>query len=461
MRRLLYLSPIGLWLYSDYSQGFKNQGSAVAAAGLSFFDYKYYLSQYEYNSDDYHRERAIVNKRVAERILHLSKQNKGVYLKAGQYIGNLERVMPKEFTDTLKVLQDQCPQVPYTEIQQVIQEEFGQDPKQLFSEFDEKAIAAASLAQVHKARLRETGELVAVKVQFPYLEKQYPRDLFVINKIAQFCDFVVKEYNFTNIFQNFQKSLLLELDFKNEEKNGLKTKMLFKNDDRIYVPEYRMSSKRCLIMEFVEGQKINEIGQDKQVAKILIDLFGKMIFQYGHVHCDAHPGNILIRRKPKLQLILLDHGFYTDIPDETLKEFRKLWLAMAELDYVKASKHAVALGVEEQHLDLLPLIFFFRTKNSKKKIGDPFSKEERKYVREKDLINLESISNLMNQLPPELMYIIRAANLVGIHNSILGGTTRDRLMRFTHFALENEHRTWFSILWGRIKMIYRTVFKGL
>ena len=63
----------------------------------------------------------------------------------------------------------------------------------------------------------------------------------------------MKEYNFANIFSNFERSLLLELDFKNEEKNGLKTKMLFKGDDRIYIPEYRMSSKRCLIMEFVEG----------------------------------------------------------------------------------------------------------------------------------------------------------------------------------------------------------------
>lgn len=86
------------------------------------------------------------------------------------------------------------------------------------------------------------------------------------------------------------------------------------------------------------------------------------------------------------------------------------------------AKYAKQLGIKEEHIEFLPLIFFYRTINSKKKLGDAFSVEERSYLRTKDLVTLENISELLLSMPPEIMFIIRAANLVGIHNAMLGGT---------------------------------------
>lgn len=96
--------------------------------------------------------------RVAESILELSKSNRGIYLKLGQYLGNLEKVVPWEFTHVLKVLQDSAPPLPYEEMKVVIETDLHANPEQFFSHIDPTPIAAASLAQVHKATLAATGE---------------------------------------------------------------------------------------------------------------------------------------------------------------------------------------------------------------------------------------------------------------------------------------------------------------
>jgi predicted unusual protein kinase regulating ubiquinone biosynthesis (AarF/ABC1/UbiB family) len=101
---------------------------------------------------------------VAERILYLSRTSGGIYFKAGQYIGTLERIAPKEYVEVLKVLQDRGPQLPYEQIKIVYEDDFKCKIEDVFSEFEKEAIAAASLAQVHRARLRATGEEVAVKL---------------------------------------------------------------------------------------------------------------------------------------------------------------------------------------------------------------------------------------------------------------------------------------------------------
>lgn len=148
---------------------------------------------------------------------------------------------------------------------------------------------------------------MAVKVQFPWLRTQYRYDLIIIHQIARFCDYVVSfsqdnELNFAELFNTFRVSLEKELDFRLEAKNGILTAQQFKGNESIYIPKYYESTQRVLIMEFIDGVKINEINKlanPKECAHILIDLFSEMIFKHGHVHCDAHPGNILIRTQNK------------------------------------------------------------------------------------------------------------------------------------------------------------------
>jgi aarF domain-containing kinase len=118
-------------------------------------------------------------------------------------------------------------------------------------------------------------------------------------------------------------SLVKELDFKSEVVNAERTRTLFRDYPHLHIPKnvVALSSNRAIVMEFIEGVKINDIpglerefGDPKKPSQILIDIFARMIFNHGHVHCDAHPGNILVRHNPDNpkdpQIVLLDHGFY-------------------------------------------------------------------------------------------------------------------------------------------------------
>lgn len=165
------------------------------------------------------------------------------------------------------------------------------------------------------------------------------------------------------------------------------TKALFSSDDRVYVPEIfeKRSSERIITMEFVSNAvKINDkrgIEETLQLnaldcANLLINTFGRMIFEFGHIHCDAHPGNILIRKHPKLektpQLVLLDHGIYRTLRPEIRRKFCELWKSLMEFDHKKVHELACFFNIEE-YSHFLPILFLFRTKHSRKIIGATFT----------------------------------------------------------------------------------------
>lgn len=143
-------------------------------------------------------------------------------------------------------------------------------------------------------------------------------------------------------------------------------------------------------MEYVEGDRItdveilkNKFGAAVKVSDVLIDIYARMIFLYGHVHCDAHPGNILVRKQAngKPQIVLLDHGFYCSTGEGFRKQFCELWVSMASIDYEKTKKIAEEMGIGE-YFRYLPLLFTYRTINSTKPMGGKLDPEERKYLTE-------------------------------------------------------------------------------
>ena len=132
-------------------------------------------------------------------------------------------------------------------------------------------------------------------------------------------------------------------------------------------------------MDFIEGEKITEkekikeMGFDpKLVGKALVDIFSDMIFKHGFVHCDAHPGNILVRKNPRspkdFQIVLLDHGLYRSFSQEFITDFSNLWLSLIKQDSKGLKKSAEKLNVSD-HLEYLPIIFLMRSSASQKKIG--------------------------------------------------------------------------------------------
>ena len=176
--------------------------------------------------------------------------------------------------------------------------------------------------------MKSTGNTCAIKLQYPELKWQTKIDVFALRQISKLANKLCKYKDFTGIdfvkfMSHFEKSLFQELDFKQEVINSERCRDFFLGYDGLYLPKVYvlMSSKRSIVMEYVQGDKIDNLevlaqkyGSARAATDLLIDIFAKMIFLHGHVHCDAHPGNILVRPDPKNpkkpQIILLDHGCY-------------------------------------------------------------------------------------------------------------------------------------------------------
>ena len=148
-------------------KGLTNASVAFPLVGYSVFEYINGLRHLEYGTQAYTDKRSEIHKRVAQRIFFMSTHCGGIYFKAGQYIGTLERLMPKEYVDTLKVLQDRGCAQPWDRVKVVYEHDLKTKIEDVFSEIDQTPIASASLAQVHRGVLRENGQEVAVKIQYP------------------------------------------------------------------------------------------------------------------------------------------------------------------------------------------------------------------------------------------------------------------------------------------------------
>jgi aarF domain-containing kinase len=199
-----------------------------------------------------------------------------------------------------------------------------------------------------------------------------------------------KSIDFRKFNDHFRMSLVRELDFKQEVVNLERTRNNFKGYDSLYLPKtYVMkSSRRCIVMEFCRGTKIDDLdklkeqfGEDgpKKSSDILVNVFAKMIFNHGFVHCDAHPGNMMVRPNPKdpkrPQVVLLDHGFYCSLKEDFRKDFCKLWYAMNTFDYNTVKDVSVKMGFGA-YFRYMPLLFTYRTINAKKPLGGVITKDE-------------------------------------------------------------------------------------
>ncbi|XP_062037533.1 aarF domain-containing protein kinase 1 isoform X1 [Lepus europaeus] len=431
------LAASGIYLYSNKyldpnDFGAVRVGRAVATTAVISYDYLTSLRSVPYGSEEYVQLRSKVHLRSARRLRELCCANRGTFIKVGQHLGALDYLLPEEYTSTLKVLHSQAPQSSMPEVRQVIREDLGKEIQDLFVSFEDTPLGAASLAQVHKAVLRD-GRTVAVKVQHPKVQAQSSKDLLLMEVLVLAVKQLFPEFEFMWLVDEAKKNLPLELDFLNEGRNAEKVARMLKHFDFLKVPRiyWELSTKRVLLMEFVDGGQVNDRdymeknGIDvNEISRHLGKMYSEMIFVNGFVHCDPHPGNVLVRKRPdtgRPEIVLLDHGLYQVLTDEFRLDYCRLWQSLIWTDMKRVKTYSERLGAG----DLYPLFACMLTARSWDSVNRgisraPVTATEDSEIRSNAANYLPQISQLLNRVPRQMLLIFKTNDLLRGIEAALG-----------------------------------------
>lgn len=296
---------------------------------------------------------------VARRFRLMLAELGPTFVKLGQVLSTRADLLPAAFIDELSTLQDNVPPVPFSDVRAQIKSSFGKELEELFSEFTPEPIAAASMAQAHKAKTK-TGELVIVKVQRPGIAEQLRADLSVLHYIARALEAVIEEvgvYTPTGIIEEFDKAVHEELDFLNEAAN---IRAFFKNYEGVThsrIPRVfdELTGRTVLTMEFIDAPnlshaKLDEAGK-QALAKIILEGAFKQLFVDGLFHGDPHPGNLLVLDGPVLALI--DFGLVGRVTRQMQDTLVQLVLAIGLKDADSAARILYRLGTPDSRTNLL------------------------------------------------------------------------------------------------------------
>jgi ubiquinone biosynthesis protein len=267
------------------------------------------------------RDLSAVHQRNADQIFETATRLRGLLIKMCQVIGTRSDVFPPQYVRTLSKAQDAIPPRAFDEIRRVVEADFGKPLDAVFAEFAREPVAAASLAQVHRARLLD-GREVAVKVQYPDIEHIVSVDLTSMRRIAAIYQrFDPQPLEFLPLLDELQRHLRMELDFRREVESADRVRKLFEGDDAVVIPRmhYDWCTRRVITMEFVGGVKVTDVAGLRaagiapgDVNQGLMRIYTRMILAYGFFHADPHPGNIFIQPGPRF--VLLDFGLSKELP---------------------------------------------------------------------------------------------------------------------------------------------------
>ncbi len=264
------------------------------------------------------------------------------FIKLGQLMSVRADLFPPEYTEEFRKLQDSIPPVPFALIKSVVETELGANLDELFSEFSPTALAAASVAQVHEARLL-TGHRVAVKVIRPGIEEKIRDDIQVMRyfaaKLEKMFEFA-RIIGAVNLVKEFERTVFRELDMFIEGGNMDKFAANFKTHKEIYTAHvyWEHTAKSVLVMEYIDGIKMDEVekirkaGIDpKEIAMIGLRSFSRQLMDFGFFHADPHPGNTIVMYDGRVSLV--DFGIIGYLDEEAMMQVANIFLGYAEHDY--------------------------------------------------------------------------------------------------------------------------------
>ncbi|KAG2121618.1 ABC1 family-domain-containing protein [Suillus clintonianus] len=478
-------------------------------------------ADYKLNFTPEHADRIpALHQRVADRMYDLFTSNGGLYIKIGQAIGANAALMPAPFQQKFARLFDDAPQIPYPTIARVFQREFNKSPQELFAYFDEKAMASASVAQVHKARTWD-GDWVAVKVQKPDVGRQTSYDLVAFRAVMWAFEKWVFDLPVYFAVDFISTHLRAELDFIAEASNAQRTASLIASEPRlagkVYIPKVypEYSTKRVLTAEWIDGVRLSDrealgrvvgeklpersggmfadtVHEEKKngipesmhnvklkggmqaIMHTMVELFSAQMFDWGFVHCDPHPGNVIIRARPGSspsskpvlrdpQLVLLDHGLYVTIRPSVKRQYASLWRALLTSDWDTIRNVTESWGVGEAGLFasavLMRPVKVGRANGSSshaEKANGGAGAELNAYeqsVRMKERLKRFLVDT--DKMPKELIFLGRNMRIVQGNNQSLGSPVNrikitaywaSRSLVTTHEGIPSSSRTWWARL---------------
>ncbi|KAG0364193.1 hypothetical protein BGZ54_007756 [Gamsiella multidivaricata] len=431
---VLSATASGIYLYDTHKNAKAFQRTARTAWNgvLIGWDYKVNFTPGKADQiNDLHQ-------RVANRILHVCQTN-----------------------GTLRALYDDASSVDYSVVEGIIRKELGKEVHEIFSTFSRIPVAAASIAQVHKATLKD-GTVVAVKVQKPEIQVQIEWDLIAYRWLIKVYEYIF-DLPLSFAVDYTVRHLREETDFVNEARNSEMCNEFLQTDaklrTKVHVPKVikEYSTRQVMVAEWVDGCKvtdkkaIEDMGMSaSKVMESVVDVFAHQIFISGFVHCDPHPGNILVRKHPDNpkahQLLLLDHGLYMRESEEFRKQYCLFWKSLFLLDKKTIQEISTLWGVgDSQMLANATLLKPYNVDRSPSiqpsnntSVLDAYEIQMKLKTSLKDfLVNAEL-------LPKELIFIGRNMTIVRANNKTLGSPVNriNRMARWAVVGLGHDPSVW-------------------
>jgi len=383
--------------------------------------------------------------RTAQMLYDMCCANRGTYIKVGQHIGAMEYLLPIQYIDRFKTLHADAPKSTEAEIRSVVRAELGTDLEEVFDDWDWSPLGAASLAQCHKARLKETGEVVAVKVQHAAVQHSAHLDLMLMELGVMQCARLFPEFKLGWLARTTRQNLPRELDFLNEASNADRCRQLMKDIPWLKIPKnlHKYCTSRLLVMEYLPGtmvsnkQELNQrkIDVDKTVERVT-EMYSEMIFNHGFIHCDPHPGNVLINKGKDghPEIVLLDHGLYETISQDFQYNYSMLWRSMIRGDEKSLRKSSAALNVES----MFPLLAAMVSGRSWQSVKQGLKNTESITKKEDELIQAEismwipEMSEILEHIPKQMILVLKTNDLLRGLETTLG--CRPGVASFVHMS---------------------------
>jgi len=479
-------------------------GRAAMVAGGVAYDYKIHLGE-----DATQEEWNAVHERAATRLVFdLAEPNGGMWLKWSQGLASMSHMVPKEFIRVCSKTQDDVSRRPFSEIKTVLEREYGRPIDEVFESLDETPMAAASVAQVHRGRLKASfvqeyvekkdrpmsvkdqqkkiaalsGQDVAIKVQYIDIADRFEGDIQLINTCLKIAGCIFPGYDWSSLINRAKDVAEAELNFHNEASNANRCR----EDMAREFPHNMVTTptvvdcalrKRVYVTEFIEGavkgsdaEGMKKMGLNvKQVGTLMASAFAYQLFVTGHVHGDPHPSNVFVRQHPDRkkgtpQVVILDHGLYQQVSQEECKTAAQIWTASTTQNDEDLKAVCRKLDLPESSYELLAGMFLnhsYRAFSKFKTTNTPRDIAEMEMVAKEKMA--ESVE-IIEQMPPAFAMWLRALLCYrATHVKLNPGVSRYSIM--LRYSLEVSHGRerlgFFGYYWAFLRLYWQELQNDL